>query len=209
MKMRKLYIIGAGAFGREIFSWLDEVKDRDWDFVGFIDDNLSALEGFNLPAKIISTLNEFSPKPKDCFVCAISTPAVKAKIVQKFQKKSTDFINLIHRTAVISKYVKLGIGGVYYPFVYIGSNAKIGDFINVNVSASIGHDVVIGNYSTLSGHCDLAGGVELGEGVFMGTHAAVIPRIRVGDYATIGAGSVAMRHVKPHTTVIGVPAKAL
>ena len=46
----------------------------------------------------------------------------------------------------------------------------------------------------------------LGEGVFMGTHASVVPRIRVGDYAVIAAGSVAMWPVRAHSTVLGVPA---
>jgi acetyltransferase-like isoleucine patch superfamily enzyme len=51
--------------------------------------------------------------------------------------------------------------------------------------------------------------VRLGEGVLVGSHGSVMPRVHAGDYSIIGAGSVAMRTVPPGTTVMGVPARKL
>jgi serine acetyltransferase len=73
----------------------------------------------------------------------------------------------------------------------------------------VGHDAVIGDGCTISGHCDVTGFASLGEGVFMGTHASVLPRAVVGDSAVIGAGSVVLKKVQPNTTVFGVPAKKI
>jgi len=61
----------------------------------------------------------------------------------------------------------------------------------------------------LSSHSDVTGYAQLGTGVFLGSHAAVLPRVRIGNYATVGAGSVVIHHVKTETTVMGVPAKRI
>ena len=37
----------------------------------------------------------------------------------------------------------------------------------------------------------------------------VYPKLKVGDNAVVGAGSVVMRAVKPDTTVMGNPAKKM
>ena len=71
--------------------------------------------------------------------------------------------------------------------------------------SSVGHDAVIGRGSTLSCHVDITGGVQLGEGVLVGSHGSVLPQVKVGDHAIIAAGSVAMRGVPPDTTVMGFP----
>jgi acetyltransferase-like isoleucine patch superfamily enzyme len=45
--------------------------------------------------------------------------------------------------------------------------------------------------------------------VFLGSHATIMPGVRVGEFSVVGAGSVAIRGVKAGQTVIGVPAKVL
>ncbi len=153
--MRKLYIIGAGQFGREVWGWLSEVKDQSCTFAGFLDDNAQALDGFDVDAKVVAPIAGFKVSKGDCFACAISKPQVKAKLVAPFLAQGADFVNLIHTTAIISRGAILGVGNIFYPFVYIATNARLGNFITLNVASGAGHDCVIGDYSTLSGHCDV------------------------------------------------------
>jgi acetyltransferase-like isoleucine patch superfamily enzyme len=54
---------------------------------------------------------------------------------------------------------------------------------------------------------DITGGVVLGKSVTVGSHASVLPGVKVGDGATVGAGSVVMRDVPAGVTVFGVPAR--
>ena len=56
---------------------------------------------------------------------------------------------------------------------------------------------------------DLTGGAEVGENVFMGSHASVLPGVQVGDNAIVGAGAVCTKDVPTGATVIGVPARAI
>jgi acetyltransferase-like isoleucine patch superfamily enzyme len=37
----------------------------------------------------------------------------------------------------------------------------------------------------------------------------VLPKIHVGDWATVGAGAIVTKAVEPGTTVVGIPARPL
>lgn len=88
-------------------------------------------------------------------------------------------------------------------------DVTVGNFVTINRFSSAGHDVVIGDGCTLSCYCDVTGYARLGRGVFLGSHASVLPGVCIGDFAVIGAGSVVLRQVSPGKTVFGVPAKVL
>jgi len=47
---------------------------------------------------------------------------------------------------------------------------------------------------------------KIRHGVLIGANASIIGNIEVGQGAKVGAGSVVMKDVPPHTTVAGVPA---
>jgi serine O-acetyltransferase len=49
----------------------------------------------------------------------------------------------------------------------------------------------------------------IGNNVRVGAGAKILGKVKVGDYAIIGANSVVMRDVPPNVTVMGVPAKVI
>lgn len=75
--------------------------------------------------------------------------------------------------------------------------------------SSIGHDVKVGAYSTLSSHVDLMGHVETGERVFFGSGAKILPKVRIGAGAKIGAGATVMRSAPENAVLYTMPAKKL
>ena len=46
-----------------------------------------------------------------------------------------------------------------------------------------------------------------GDGVLISAGAKILGNIYIGEGAKVGAGSVVLQDVEPHTTVAGVPAK--
>lgn len=81
----------------------------------------------------------------------------------------------------------------------------------VGETAVIGNDVSILHAVTLGGSGKEGGDrhPKIGSGVMIGAGAKILGNIVVGDNARIAAGSVVLRAVEPHTTVAGVPAKAM
>ena len=207
--MKQLFIVGAGEFGREILSFSSDIHQKEWEIRGFLDANPKALKGYNSAYQIVGDPERYMPQKGDCFICSIGNIKNKLRLCHLLLEKGAEFINLIHPTAWISRDAQLGVGNIIFPNAYIATKAKMGNFITLNFSASVGHDVIVGEGCMLSAHCDLTGKVELGTGVFMGSHAVVIPGKKVGDFATIGAGSVVMRFVPKGAVVVGVPAKKI
>ena len=81
----------------------------------------------------------------------------------------------------------------------------------------IGETAVVGNNVSLMQSVTLGGtGKEHGDrhpkvsdGVLIGAGAKILGNIRIGEGAHVGAGSVVLKDVPPHTLVAGVPAKEL
>lgn len=53
------------------------------------------------------------------------------------------------------------------------------------------------------------GQVHIGDHVFIGANATILPGVTIGDYAVVGAGSIVTHDVPARTVVAGVPARVI
>lgn len=209
--MKRLIIVGAGGFAREVF-WtaLDSSSSQsDWSLYGFLSDYPDDLDAYDYPISIIGAIRDYVPTDEDLFVMAIAEPVDKLRIAKELEGRGANFITLIHPTAIVRKNSKVGRGCVICPGAMVSCDVSLGNFVTFNAVADVGHDAHIGDGCTLSSYTEVMGHAELGKGVFLGSHASILPKAKVGDFATVGAGSVVLKSVKPRTTVFGVPAKVI
>ncbi len=208
--MKKLFIIGAGGFGRELYAWAAQHPDHGhaWQLAGFLDDNAQALTAFGAFAPIYP-LATHRVSADEVFLCGLGLPAVKEKLLTPLLQQGAAFINFIHPKATLGARVKLGQGVILCPGAVVSVDVDLGDFVMINLNSTVGHDAKIGAWTTLSAHCDVTGFVEVGPRVFMGSRVSIIPTKKIGEGATLGAGSVIIRDVPPHVTMIGNPARVL
>ena len=75
----------------------------------------------------------------------------------------------------------------------------------INTCASIDHDCVIGAHTFISPGVVLSGNVLVGESVFIGAGAAVLPGV-IGVNVVIGAGAVVIKSIPDGWIVAGNPA---
>ncbi len=208
---KRLLIIGAGGFGREVLVWALRIpeEERVWSVVAFLDANPNALDGYGIQTSIAGNPATYQPDIDDLLVPALGDPVVKLRVSNDLKARGGQFITLVLPEAGVGDRCVVGDGCVICSRVVLTADVTVGDFVTMNVSSGAGHDSVIGNGCTLSGHVDLMGFTTLGEGVFLGSHAVVLPGVSIGDYAKIGAGSVVIRNVAAGTTVFGVPARKI
>jgi serine O-acetyltransferase len=88
------------------------------------------------------------------------------------------------------------------PGVYIAHGQVVIDgFVDIH------HGVVIFPWVTIGLRAGNFDGPKILDGVHIGTGAKVIGPVTVGKGARVGANSVVVSDVAPHTTVVGAPAR--
>lgn len=209
--MKHLIIIGARGFGREVFNTARESLGYgvEFDIIGYLDDKNDALNNFQGYPPILDSVENYCPKKGDVFICALGDVKYKKKYTQLILDKGGEFITLIHKTAYISMNTIIGKGCIVLADARIHCDVKIGNFVTIQPKAIIGHDVIIEDWCHINAFADCGGGSYLEEGVTLHTTSFVFPKVRMGAYSVLGAGSVANRNVRMNAVVFGVPAKEL
>lgn len=208
--MKDLVIIGAGGMGRTIYSNAIECIGYGDQFIikGFIDDNLSALDGFNNYPPIIDTICNYKPSCNDVFVSSIGGDS-RRSCMEDIINKGGEFIELIHKTARIYTNVRLGKGNFIGAYSVIGNDAIIGDYNMIQSYTVIGHDAKIGDWNRIDTHVTCVGGIVIEDNVNIHTSAVISHNVKIESGARVGACSLVIRKVKANTTVFGCPAKTL
>ncbi len=106
--------------------------------------------------------------------------------------------------------------------IEIGNNVSIAAYIHIwgSGGVKIGDRVMIGSHTAISSlthdYCSknmynsiLAKPVVIGNDVWIGTHAVILPGIVIGEGAIIGAGCIVTKNVEPFAVVVGVPGQAI
>lgn len=206
-RLKKLWIIGAGGYGRELYSMAMSARSNglEWRVAGFLNDIPDSLDGFpGLPP--IAGNTDYQPLEDDLFICAIGDVAGRKAVCEKFKARGARFASIIQESAAYSASAILGEGTIVEAFAGIGANTRIGDFTSILSHTGIGHDVTMGRFVQVSPFAAVLGWAEIGDEVLIGSHAVVLPKVKVGAGATVGAGSVVVKDVPEGATVFGVPA---
>ncbi|CAB4051041.1 acetyltransferase [Paraburkholderia phenoliruptrix] len=208
---KRLIVAGCGAFARELINWAQDAADAGSGpaISAFLDVSPAALEGYPYQLEWRGDIDDYCARDGETVVVAVGDPAARRDVVARLRARGAVFATLVHPRAVVARSAVLGEGVVVCPQAVISADAQVGDFVAINVMSSVGHDVKLGAYSTLSSHVDLTGYVQTGEGVFFGSGAKILPKVRIGARAKVGAGAIVMRSVPEDAVVYAAPARRL
>lgn len=208
--MKKIIIVGAGGFGQELLQWIKDINkvEKKWEILGFIDDNLNALANSKCDYKVVGTIKDWQPKEDEVFALAMGSPALKRKIVALMKEKGAKFESIIHPTAMLSEFAEHGEGLIMFPGSKLSCNSTVGEHVTI-LSTLVGHDTLIGDYTVISGGCNIVRNVKIGNDVFLAAGVCIAQDITIGDGAYLGLGSVILKDVAPGATMFGNPARPM
>ncbi|HOS28517.1 MAG: acetyltransferase [Smithellaceae bacterium] len=214
--MIRVGIYGAGGFGKEVAWLLDSCnqRGRHYEILCFIDDNPS-LHGKILNGIRVMGFDEARQKyPSIHLVRGTGSVRASVEVIKKSQNAGLDFLTVIHPNTEYSKYVTFGKGTVVCSGSIFTTNVTVGDYVQVNLNCTIGHDVRLGDYTTIAPGVHISGYVHVGKRVYIGTGAVIVngteeSPVIIGDDVTIGAGACVTKSIPSNSKVVGVPAKPI
>jgi sugar O-acyltransferase (sialic acid O-acetyltransferase NeuD family) len=142
------------------------------------------------------------------FCVAIGNPhgRVRLRLHERLVSAGLVPTTIAHHTACIEPNAVIGEGSQLMAGAFVGAEARIGRQCIINTKASVDHEDVLEDGVEIAPGATLCGSVHVDINGWICAGATVLPRIRIGADAIVGAGAVVTRHVDAGTVVVGVPA---
>ena len=205
--MTVLSIIGAGGHGKVVAD--AAIASGEWSQIKFYDDSYPSRQNC-LDFSIAGTVEDLiSSSDSSAVIVAVGNNLLRINLIHRLKNCGFRIATIVHPSAVISRYAKVGEGSVVFAGAIINANASVGIGCIVNTRAVIEHDCNLDYAVHISPAAALAGGVKVGALTWIGIGAAVIQGIDIGENCIIGAGASVINDIPANLKAVGVPAKIM
>jgi len=213
----KTFIFGASGFAKEVEWLIFELNKKHDDKItvhNFVVGDNEYVENQRVnDIEVISEsiyFEKYHTNENHNCVIAVGSPAIRKKIYTKIKGEKTEFPNLIHHSVAFDeRFTKFGQGAIICAGVLMTTNSTIGDFVHINLDATIGHDSSIGSFSTISPGVHVSGNVNIVSDCFIGTGATILENVTIVSDVIIGSGAVINKSLDERGTYVGIPAKKI
>lgn len=199
---KKIYIAGSGGLGKEMKAFLR--RNDAYDFSGFFDDHDTSSE-------VLGSIDDANSErfKSGNFIIAVGNSQIRKAIRSRLKSDDSAFPTLVHESAIIMdpSSITIGQGSVISAGSILTTDIEIGNYCFVNLNCTIGHDSTLESFVSIMPSVNIGGKVHVEEGAFLGTNATVLPGVRIGKDAIVGAGALVNQDVPSGATVKGVPAR--
>jgi len=211
-KVLPVVIVGASGHGSVV---ADVCRCQGlYEILGFID-SFKAAGTKHCGLDVLGTENDL-PRIESRFrelggIVAIGDNMVRQRVVTRICELiySFKFITAIHPSAQIGSNVAIGAGSVAMAGVVINAGTTIGKHCIINTSASIDHDNVWGDFTSLGPGGTTGGHVTIGKYSVVAQGAVVLHGRRVGAHSVVGASSTVIHDIPDSVVAYGTPAKVV
>jgi sugar O-acyltransferase (sialic acid O-acetyltransferase NeuD family) len=207
--IERLWIHGVSGHGRVVA----DVAERVWPQAELLgcDDASAKHGGVWMHNRVCQAPPEHAPAHASgaAIHLAVGDNAIRERLAQRYKllELSTEWLTLVHPAASVSAHARLGRGCLVAAQAVLGPGARVGHGTIVNHSAIVDHDVVLGDFVHAAPGSVLGGGASLGQRVFLGARAVVLPGVSICDDVLISAGAVVTRDITEPGVWLGVPAR--
>lgn len=211
--MKDLVLYGAGGMGRETAILVGAINEQapTYKLLGYVVDE----EYYKPDTKVngLPLLGDrkwlIDHKEQVVCTCAIGRPKSRLKIMEELTEEGVKFETLISPDVYIDPSVEVGPGTIIQTRCLVAVNVKIGKGVFLNTDVTLGHDNELSDYVVCNPRVQISGGCKIGKAAMLGGMSFVNEHVKIGEYAVAVPGSIMLRNVKPHTYVMGNPAKKI
>ena len=212
---KKIVIIGGEGNGGVIASCIEDNRNRfndfEWEIVGFINDFESEVSGYPVIGKLDSIQNfiETTDYYFSWGIHLVGRNVLTEKLFREANIPTERLGTVVHKSAFVAKNAILEPGAFIMSNSYIGPGAHIGIASLVMANCSIGHNIKMGALCHCSVGSIMTGYSKLGLCSDLAVGSTILASKTIGDFAMLGAGSLATKDIPDYEIHVGTPAKFL
>ncbi len=211
---KKVLIVGGEGHGSVIAACIHDnrvrYQDYEWEVAGFVNDfetsigHYPVLGGTNDIARLVEEGYYFS-----WGIHLIGRNSQTKEAFDRMQIPAERLATIVHRSAFVSEGVVLEPGCLVMANSYIGPRSHIGMGTMIKANVNMGHDVVCKPLCHMAVGAIVSSYVHMGVCANVAIGAVVLEKRKLGDYAMLGAHSLATSDIPDRTIYVGSPARFL
>lgn len=211
---RKLLLFPFGGNARESLLSLFAVNERyrEWDILGFIDDDQSRHGQECCGIKVLGGRALLREIP-DAFVLAVpgspTTYSKRKEIIGGLGLEESRFASIIHPSTCRAPDAAIGCNTIIMANVVISCGVTIGSHCVILPNTVVSHDSAIGDYCCIGSNVSVSGSVHIGAHCYIGSGTKLREDIHIGAGTLVGLGSNVLSDIPAGVVAVGSPAKVM
>lgn len=204
----KIVVYGAGGHAKSVLSVIHTL--RRYAVVGLIEDHPARVGAKVLGEFVIGgpeVLPGLTESGLKLAAVAIGDNIGRKKISASLASAGLAFPTIRHPSSWVVPGSDIGDGSFIHAFSSIGPDCRIGHGVIVSANAVVGHDTTIEDWSHIAPGVRIGGRATIREGAFLGMGACILPGVKVGMHAKVGANAVVHKDIPDRAIVVGNPAR--
>lgn len=159
-----------------------------------------------IPVVPFEDLEQYCPPSEYLLFAPIADNKFRKQIFEEGKERGYEFISLISNKCTdyskkIGENCFIFEDNTIQPFSAIGNNVIIWSGSHIGHHSNIEDNVFITSHVVISGHCHIK------QGAYLGVNSTIRDQTTIGEWSTVGMGSVVTKNIPDNETWIGSPAK--
>lgn len=209
---QNLLVIGSSGQARVAIDILE--KSDEFRVIGLIDDfrrRGEMVAGYEILGGIPDTAEIILKNAIEGLLIAIGDNATRQEIAERLQNLGIDvpYITAVHPSAVVSTSSRIGCGVLVMANAVVNAGAFVGDHCFLNTGATLDHESVMEEFSSLAPGVHVGGNSMIGRATAVCIGAIVSHKVKIGTNSVVGAGAVVLRDIPSQSLAYGIPAKVI
>jgi sugar O-acyltransferase (sialic acid O-acetyltransferase NeuD family) len=183
-----MVIVGAGGHGRSVLELVRLLGTHE--VPGFLDDlHPPGTDVMGVPVWGPTTaMASLSDRGVNALHVAIGNNAARAALHARARDAGLQAVTLIHPRACVSPSASLGAGCAVMALAVVGTEARLGDGVIVNVGAAVDHHARVGHHGHLGANATMAGGTSIGTRAWLQAGSAIGYHVHLPDDTIVPPG---------------------
>lgn len=211
MEEKKIFILGVG---HNTPVYIELAEACGYQVAGLYHFNNERTDEIYFGYKILGSFDDLFMKNKldgICFALSQGDNKIRRDVFYRIKNMGGEIPTLIHPTATVSKFSKLGTGVIIHINAVVHPDVTIGENTVLSYNTAISHSSQVGSHCYLAFNAMIGAYTQVGDLVFFGIGAKTISgKVEyIHDGAYIGAGSLVTKSINAYNVVMGSPAKVI